>query len=310
MNRVVYLHMNTKNANFDALESRTLLSGASLSVQQIRNLYGLPKVYRAYGDAGKGAGVTVAVVIAGANPTIAAEMTRFDHKNHLAAVDLTVDDLGTEGATDPAWSAEAFADVALIHAVSPLAHIDLVEVGDTGYDDLMAADQYAANLPGVSVVENGWGGPEFSGEPFYDRYLANPNVVFVAAVGDYGEPDYPAVSPDVVAVGGVIRTGGYSAPMAMNGASIVYPGRTTPDVTMVANTMVSTGTSAASAIFAGLMGDVQAERIERGEATIGVTEVRSLMDSASGDRLIFRPVHDEAGAGMPSGLGLVRLLTA
>ena len=63
------------------------------------------------------------------------------------------------------------------------------------------------NQPGVSVVSMSWGQPEFSGETSDDALFTAPTghagITFVAATGDSGTaPGYPAVSPNVVAVGG------------------------------------------------------------------------------------------------------------
>ncbi len=73
----------------------------------------------------------------------------------------------------------------------------------------MASVATAAGQPGVSVVSMSWGFPEgqavlASDEAAYDNVFNMPGVTFVASTGDYGtaDPEYPAFSPDVVAVGG------------------------------------------------------------------------------------------------------------
>ncbi len=47
-----------------------------------------------------------------------------------------------------------------------------------------------------------------SDESMYDGYVDVPGVTFVASTGDYGaaDPEYPAFSPNVVAVGGTSLT--------------------------------------------------------------------------------------------------------
>ena len=92
----------------------------------------------------------------------------------------------------------------------PGAHIVLVEANSQSLSDLMAAVSTAASLPGVSVVSMSWGFAEGQGgvsardEATYDAELDVPGVTFVASTGDYGaaDPEYPAYSPNVVAVGG------------------------------------------------------------------------------------------------------------
>ncbi len=112
--------------------------------------------------------------------------------------------------------------------MAPMANIILFEADDAS-DNLYTAVQTAANTPGVVAVSMSWSGPEFSGESSYDStYFTTPpghiggsatlggtglpgNVTFLAATGDYGPyapgtttltPQYPAASPNVVAVGG------------------------------------------------------------------------------------------------------------
>ena len=73
----------------------------------------------------------------------------------------------------------------------------------------MAGVATAASQPGVSVVSMSWGFPEgqavfAADEANYDSVFNVPGVTFVASTGDYGtaDPEYPAFSPNVVAVGG------------------------------------------------------------------------------------------------------------
>ena len=73
----------------------------------------------------------------------------------------------------------------------------------------MAAVGTAASQPGVSVVTMSWGFPEgqavfAADEANYDSVFNVPGVTFLASTGDYGaaDPEYPAFSPNVVAVGG------------------------------------------------------------------------------------------------------------
>ena len=77
----------------------------------------------------------------------------------------------------------------------------------------MAGVATAASQPGVSVVSMSWGFPEgqavfAADEATYDSVFNVPGVTFVASTGDYGaaDPEYPAFSPNVVAVGGTSLT--------------------------------------------------------------------------------------------------------
>ena len=122
-------------------------------------------------------------------------------------------------ATDPSgpgtdnWEVEEALDVEWTHAIAPGAQIILVEANSQSLSDLMAGVATAASQPGVSVVSMSWGFPEgqavfASDEAAYDNVFNVPGVTFVASTGDYGaaDPEYPAFSPNVVAVGGTSLT--------------------------------------------------------------------------------------------------------
>src|SRR5262249_13751002 len=124
--------------------------------------------------------------------------------------------------------------------------------------DLLDAVDYAASQPGVAAVSMSWGTREFAGETAYDDHFNHPGITFVAAAGDSRGTMYPAVSPNVVGVGGsslgVDATGarrgetvwnnGYGAgggvssyesrPSYQNGVSQAS-GRSSPDVGYDAN---------------------------------------------------------------------------
>src|SRR5262249_26299300 len=111
------------------------------------------------------------------------------------------------------WEMEEALDVEWAHAIAPGARIVLVEVNGQTLADLMQGVRTAASLPSVSVVSMSWGLAEgqmvtAADEVLYDSYLTTPaghqGVTFVASTGDYGteDPEYPAFSPNVVAVGG------------------------------------------------------------------------------------------------------------
>ncbi len=111
------------------------------------------------------------------------------------------------------WEVEEALDVEWAHAMAPGAQIILVEASSGSLSDLMTAVGTAANQPGVSVVSMSWGFQEglsvlAQDEAQYDSVLTTPaghqGVTFVASTGDYGtaDPEYPAFSPNVVAVGG------------------------------------------------------------------------------------------------------------
>ncbi len=88
-----------------------------------------------------------------------------------------------------------------------------MEANSQSLGDLMSSVATAAQQPGVSVVSMSWGFTEgqdvlAADEAAYDPDLTTPAghqpVAFVASTGDFGsaDPEYPAFSPNVVAVGG------------------------------------------------------------------------------------------------------------
>jgi len=157
-----------------------------------------------------GLGQTIAIVDAYESPNIQSDLATFDAKYNLPAINLNVIN---DGATsqDPSggWELEAALDVEWAHAVAPYANIVLVEAADDSVNsagvptNLLHAVSVAATQPNVTVVSMSWGVPEFASETQYDSYFSAPGVTFVAASGDNGAGTiWPAISPNVVAVGG------------------------------------------------------------------------------------------------------------
>jgi len=97
------------------------------------------------------------------------------------------------------------------HAIAPKAKILLVEALSPSDANLRSAVDYARRQPGVVAVSMSWGGAEFSSELGYDSTFTTPaghaGVAFVASAGDNGAgAQWPAVSPNVLAVGGTSLT--------------------------------------------------------------------------------------------------------
>jgi hypothetical protein len=193
----------------EELEPRTV--PAAFAPGQIRHAYAFDQITAADGSA-LGTGQTIAIVNAYDNPTIASDLSTFNGLYGLpdapsfrkvsqtgSATDLPAADVG--------WSAETALDVQWAHAIAPGAGILLVEANSSSLSDLLAAVDYARSQPGVSAVSMSWGGSEFSSERLYDSHFTTPaghtGVTFVAASGDSGAaPSWPAVSPNVLGVGG------------------------------------------------------------------------------------------------------------
>ncbi|HEV3145079.1 MAG TPA: S53 family peptidase [Gemmataceae bacterium] len=178
---------------------------------QIRHAYGFDQITFNNGTvAGDGRGTTIAIVDAYDDPNIANDLHQFDLQFGLADPTFTkVNQSG--GSSMPAanggWASEIALDVEWAHAIAPGANILLVEANDASFANLLSAVSFAANQSGVVAVSMSWGGGEFSGETSYDSTFQTPSghqgVTFVASSGDNGAPpSYPAVSPNVLSVGG------------------------------------------------------------------------------------------------------------
>jgi subtilase family serine protease len=213
----------------DALDDRCLLAGPGLSPAQVAAAYGLGGLTFG-GKPATGAGQTIAIVDAYADPNLAAEVAMFDSANNLPAPpSLTiVGQSGTQALPRPSagWAQEQALDVEWAHALAPGAAIVLVETNSTSIPDLMAGVKTAAAMPGVSVVSMSWGGSEIANVTAYDRVFTAAAITFTAASGDNGPSggaQWPASSPYVVSVGGtalgLTASGSYQSETAWTGSS-------------------------------------------------------------------------------------------
>jgi hypothetical protein len=175
--------------------------------------YRAAQIRKAYGITGTGAGQTIAIVDAYKNPNIAADLKVFDKAMGLSDPTLTI--IGQTGvsplaSTNVDWGLEIALDVEWAHVAAPSANILLVEANSSSMTDLLAAVNVARKYVGVSVVSMSWGTGEFSNERSFDSYFTTPAnhqaVTFVAASGDDGIVTWPAVSPNVLSVGGTALT--------------------------------------------------------------------------------------------------------
>jgi hypothetical protein len=189
------------------------------------------------GTTGDGTGQTIAIIDAYNTPTIQNDVATFSSQFNLPQMDgaagdptLTVAHF-SNGATDSSglWELETALDVEWAHAIAPMANILLVQAASEHCDssgvptDLLAAVDYAAQQPGVVTVSMSWGYGEFPAETSADFHFTTPGITFVAASGDRGAPPlWPAISPNVVAVGGTSLSlddaGNYSAERGWSGS--------------------------------------------------------------------------------------------
>ncbi len=193
--------------------------------QQILTAYGIDQLQ---GIIGTGTGQTIAIIDAYDNPNLPNSTDPNFSKGDLHHFDAqfgipdppSFTKLNQNGGTvlpgtDPAapsntsWAGQEALDVEWVHAIAPGANIILFEANSP--NSLYTAAATAANTPGVSVVLMNFGQSEFSGQLNLDSTFTTPaghtGVTFIASTGDTGSPgEYPAYSPNVLAVGGTSLT--------------------------------------------------------------------------------------------------------
>lgn len=160
---------------------------------------------------------TIALVDGYDDPTAEADLKVYDEEFHLPACTTAnhcFSKINQEGQSSPLpetegdWATEISLDIETAHATCQNCHILLVEAKTSYWNDLEAAEERAV-ADGATEISNSYGAPSSYDGGAYDH----PGVVITAASGDggydnWGTPflaasaNYPASSPDVVAVGG------------------------------------------------------------------------------------------------------------
>jgi hypothetical protein len=191
---------------------------------EVRDAYGVNDIYFD-GVPGTGAGITIAVIEAFNDPDIITDANTFSSDYDLPQFNVaggpTLQVLSQTGTnTLPAngapgnWDIEESLDVEWAHAIAPEANIDVFEANGADLSDLDTAVATAADTPGVAVVSMSYlsyqlidfasGVSETATDSLYTTPAGHQGVTFLAATGDQGSPatGYPALSPNVIAVGG------------------------------------------------------------------------------------------------------------
>jgi subtilase family serine protease len=177
--------------------------------------YGPAQILQAYGVPSGGGSGTIVIVDAYHDPYALADFNAFSAQyglpqetstNVTASTNQVLQVVyanGTKPRTNSGWSQEADLDIEWAHAMAPKAKIVLVEAGSNSNTNLYKADDVAATIAGAQQCSNSWGGGEASGEASSDSHFNHPGVTYLFSSGDNGGVrDYPAASPNVVAVGG------------------------------------------------------------------------------------------------------------
>jgi subtilase family serine protease len=197
----------------------------SYTPAQIQQAYGFNTIPLPAGQSynSLGSGETIAIVDAYNDPNILSDANVFSSQFGLPQFNSgrgspTFTQVNENGSarhlptTNVQWAGEISLDVEWAHAIAPSANIVLVESSSFHPSDLTKAINTARSWSGVVAVSMSWGGSESSGISSYDQYLTSPAghpETFVAATLDNGAyyhgntaAYWPAVSPNVLAVGG------------------------------------------------------------------------------------------------------------
>jgi subtilase family serine protease len=341
----------------EGLDARWLLSASGRTPAQIETAYGLGGLTFG-GQAANGSGQTIAIVDAFNDPNIQTELAVFDSTNNLPAPPSlrVVSQTGNTAlpTVDAGWAQEEALDVEWAHALAPGASIVVVEAYSGTIPDLMAGVRTAAGIAGVSVVTMSWSGSEnLYASPYYDGLFATPGITFVAASGDNGFSggvQYPASSPNVLAVGGttlqVDSSGNYLGETPWSGtsggSSSIEPepsyqlsvqstgARSTPDVAFDGNPdtgvevysmnpysgqgswMTIAGTSLAAQAWGALIAIVDQGRALDNQGTLGSDQTLTALYSlpTSDFHSVSGGFNQQTGLGTPNGAGFIDDLVA
>jgi subtilase family serine protease len=183
-------------------KSATAPSG--LSPAKVRAAYNLPST---------GGSGTIAIVDAYDYPTAESDLNAFSSQFGLPSCTkangcFEKHPMTSNVRANAGWALEESLDIEWAHAIAPSAKILLVEARSASGTDLLAAVDYARNRADVVAVSMSWGGNEFSSEVSSDSHFTSTHgVTFFSSSGDSGTgAEWPAVSPNVVAVGGTTLT--------------------------------------------------------------------------------------------------------
>lgn len=191
-----------------------------LTPDQIKGIYHLPQT------GGKG---TIAIIGAYDDKTIEQDLGVFSKQFGLPQCTKANDcfekhlmDSGTK--TDSGWALETSLDVEWAHAIAPQAKILLVSAKTPSGVNLLKAVDYARKRKDVIAITMSWGGNEFEDETTLDQHFTSDHdITFFASSGDNGAGvSWPAVSPNVVGVGGtslaLYKNGTLKSETAWNGS--------------------------------------------------------------------------------------------
>ncbi len=177
--------------------------------------YGPAQILQAYGVPANGGSATIVIVDAFDDPFALSDFNAFSAQFGLPQESSTsvtastnkvlqvVYASGRKPRYNSGWSQEEALDIEWAHGMAPNAKIVLIEAASNSSSNLYLADDDAATILGAEQCSNSWAGGEYSGETGSDSHFNHPGVTYFFATGDKGgTQNYPAASPNVVAVCG------------------------------------------------------------------------------------------------------------
>ncbi len=213
--------------NLDYFQARPpihIMAGTSalprgLTPSEVKAVYNLP----ATGGSG-----TIAIISGFHHPDIESDLAAFDSQFGLPACTiknkcLEIHSMKSGTKDDSGWDMETALDAEWAHAIAPQAKILIVESSSDSGTNLLKSVDYARGRADVTAVSMSWGGGEFKGEDALDshfkasppaggtRAAGNPLQFFASSGDDGAGVSWPAVSVNVIAVGGTslsINAGG------------------------------------------------------------------------------------------------------
>ncbi len=181
------------------------------AIQSVYKLSGLSPT------SGAGAGQVIAIVDAYHDPNALSDLNTFNSEygypklssctaSQTTACFTQADPQG-KPKTNSGWALEESLDIERAHAEAPAARLVLVEAASSSLTNLFDAVSYANSI-GATEVSMSFGGSESSSELSYDADLTHAGTLYTASAGDSGHgAEYPAASPNVIAVGGTTLNG-------------------------------------------------------------------------------------------------------
>jgi subtilase family serine protease len=192
--------------------------GGGLGPEELHLAYALPD------QTFTGTTQTIAVIDAYNDPTAEADLGVYDKYYGLPACTKgngCFNKVNQSGKASPLpssngeWAVEESLDVDMAHAICQSCHVLLVEANNEEFEPLGTAVDTAVRM-GAAEISNSYAGVEESYVTSANAAYDHPGVVITASSGDCGYRDeacgggasnFPAGSPDVIAVGGTALSG-------------------------------------------------------------------------------------------------------